>query len=72
MATDPFAFESEFTFVGYSDPNLEEIEPIQLKDHIRGIVDNMRSVLDLHTGINKFTSYTEFDNVRYKVHLLRE
>ncbi|NBU33728.1 hypothetical protein EB118_06080 [bacterium] len=59
-----YTFEKEFNAAVLGTDAQED-----LVSHTKSIVDTMLSVLTLHSGIANFTTFTEYNNVKYKINV---
>ncbi|NBP13206.1 hypothetical protein EBU95_02280 [bacterium] len=71
--TDTFSFDYEFFFKGAYDAEIFNKNPFNtsgdFEQQIIQVVETMQKVLALHTGVNRFSSFVDFEGKRYRVTL---
>lgn len=73
--TDTFSFDYEFFFNGAYDAEIFQNNPFSIssdfEQQVIQVVETMQKVLSLHAGVNRFSSFVDFDGKRFRVTLLK-
>ena len=70
-----FNYNIELVFTGDFDQavllNTIHYDNPEFQTLIQGVVNNIKTVLDVQTGIRQMSTFTDFDGMRYRITLHR-
>lgn len=71
--SEGFNFDYELTFVSVYDTtvlqsyNTPDVNDVVFQDLIANLVSSISSVLNIQQGVNQMSTYTNYNNSRYKI-----